>query len=242
MDAGTLAAIQRQALDLVIVSAERIAAEMRRMLVHSSRARAVELLREANLLEIVLPESSLLDDADWERTLAILRNLREPTFAAALAALLRGHCLGRLPAVVADRWKLANDERDGVELAYRHEAVLLEARRYAGQNGPRPLHPLQQALIEKRIDELLVYAEAVARVFQSDAADIGFCREVLNLPNELLNPPPLLTGNELKAAGFSAGPVFAKILGEVRRQQIDGLISTLDEALNLAKEIAAQQP
>ena len=50
LDEATLAAIQSQAHELVIVSAERIAAEMRLILTHASRARGVQMLHTAGLL------------------------------------------------------------------------------------------------------------------------------------------------------------------------------------------------
>ncbi|MEX2026545.1 MAG: CCA tRNA nucleotidyltransferase, partial [Pirellulaceae bacterium] len=97
LDAETLAAIQQQADELTVVSVERIAAELRRMLVHPHRKRAMELLRGARLLEVVLPEVTsqaiaASEDAPqhtWENKLAILDRLIEPTVSVALAAVLR---------------------------------------------------------------------------------------------------------------------------------------------------------
>src|SRR5437762_3715435 len=60
IDDKTLAAIKQQARELVIVSAERIAAELRLILTHPNRARGMELLADTGLLEIVLPEASSL--------------------------------------------------------------------------------------------------------------------------------------------------------------------------------------
>src|SRR5262245_33352992 len=91
IEGGTLAAIKQQARELVIVSAERVAAEMRLILTHSSRARGVELLDATGLLEIVLPECALLMQSPDQRSrsLAILASLHSPTFSMSLAALLR---------------------------------------------------------------------------------------------------------------------------------------------------------
>ncbi|HTN74368.1 MAG TPA: CCA tRNA nucleotidyltransferase, partial [Pirellulaceae bacterium] len=60
IDPPTLAAMRDEAHAITIVSGERIAAEMRRMLVHSQRAKAVELLSEAQLLVEILPEAQRL--------------------------------------------------------------------------------------------------------------------------------------------------------------------------------------
>src|SRR5688572_8510214 len=56
LDGETLTAIMQQADELTVVSVERIAAELRRMLVHPQRRRAMELLRQSRLLDVVFPE------------------------------------------------------------------------------------------------------------------------------------------------------------------------------------------
>jgi poly(A) polymerase len=56
LEPATRDAIKAMADQITVVSAERIAAEMRLMLVHPRRARALELLRELGLLKIILPE------------------------------------------------------------------------------------------------------------------------------------------------------------------------------------------
>lgn len=102
LDPATLAAVQKHARQLGIVSAERVAAELRRMLVHDQRHRALELLAECELLTVILPEAADCwpvagerdDDrvASWNRVVGLLEQLHEPSFAVALAALLREPC------------------------------------------------------------------------------------------------------------------------------------------------------
>jgi len=53
---NTLTAIRELARDIVIVSAERIAAEMRRILPHPTRRRGVELLSASWMLPVLIPE------------------------------------------------------------------------------------------------------------------------------------------------------------------------------------------
>ena len=58
-----------------------------------------------------------------------------------------------------------------------------------------------------------------------------FCRERLSeLAAEELHPPRLLTGQDLIAMGFSPGPLFAEILRAVEDAQLDGEISSAEEA------------
>src|SRR5262245_28659892 len=69
IDERTLAAIQQQAHELVIVSAERVAAELRLIFTHGSRGRGLELLAETDLLDVILPESDFLlqSGEHWSR-------------------------------------------------------------------------------------------------------------------------------------------------------------------------------
>jgi poly(A) polymerase len=236
----TLAAIKRQAHELVIVSAERVAAELRQILTHTSRSLGLELLVETGLLEVVLPESATLlaDGEAWPRTLAVLTSLQRPTFAMALAALLREiHC-GQpdknLPQVVADRWKLSNDEFDGLQKLLREERLIRTARQ-------QPWPKLQRVLIAPRVEDLLGYCEAVARVIDGSLAEIDFCREKLALRAGELNPLPLITGDDLKQLGIPPGPRYRELLETIRDLQLDGQVQTKSEAIERIRGELSQQ-
>ncbi len=56
LEAATETAIRSAAASLPVVSAERIAKELRQMLVHPRRVRAMDLLLDLGLMEVVLPE------------------------------------------------------------------------------------------------------------------------------------------------------------------------------------------
>jgi hypothetical protein len=57
-----------------------------------------------------------------------------------------------------------------------------------------------------------------------------------------LAPPPLLTGDDLVAAGFMPGPAFRHVLDAVYDSQLEGSIATPGEAMRLARAIAAHYP
>jgi poly(A) polymerase len=239
IEGATLAAIKQQARELIIVSAERVATELRLMLTHLSRARAVELLAETGLLEVVLPEAAAMLQIreQWSRCLAILAGLHAPTFSMALAALLRElHLLvpnDNLPATVGSRWKLATDETAGVEKLLRDEPTIRAAR---AQAWPK----LQRILVAPRIDELLGYSEAVARVIDGSTAEIDFCREKLALPTQVLNPPSLITGEDLKQLGIPQGPAYRELLDAARDAQLEGKLTTRDDALAYVRNLQSK--
>jgi len=263
LDSATLDAIRAQADDLVVVSAERIAAEMRRMLAHPSRATAVELLDQSGLLSIVLPEAMTIErdehetvagpvDRPWPRTLRLLQALRAEDFTAALALLVREMSplhpdvppkgpetretsAQRVVEAVADRWRLANDERAGALRLLADESALRSA-------PTTPWPRLQRLLITPDIERRLAYTEAIASVLDGSVAAVDFCREKLRLPPEQLNPPPLVTGNDLKAAGLKPGPQFRSLLEAIRDAQLEGRIATKDEAIALAASLLRPKP
>lgn len=51
-------------------------------------------------------------------------------------------------------------------------------------------------------------------------------------------PAPLITGDDLTAAGLAPGPVFKRVLNEAYDAQLEGRIKTRDEAMGLAMKLA----
>jgi poly(A) polymerase len=245
LDETTRAAILREAHQIKVVSAERIAAELRRMLVHPHRDRAVQLLGELALLPQILPESEVLGTWNaplqplWQETLALLASLVEPTFRVALAALLRNIVRRRdgdldLARQVAQRWRLSNHESEGLCWLLQHEPIIRQAAHL-------PWSQLQPILTAPAAPELLELAEAIARLYEDDPANIESCRAKLKLPADQLNPPVLIDGHDLTELQLPRGPLFRRILTQVRAAQLDRLISTRAEALEMARSVAASE-
>ncbi len=223
----TRRAIERMASEVTAVSAERIAAEMERMLVDGNRARAVSLLREVGLLAVILPEvAALADSGTWSRTLALLEALNHPTFALALAVLLHGVADPAIATVVGRRWRLARSdfERTGWLLTQRGDLPRARALRWS---------QLQPLLIHPGSGELLTLGDALQAAGLCDAAELAYCRERLTLAPQELNPPPLVTGEDLIARNIPRGKIYARLLRQVREAQLDGQVSDKQQALAL---------
>jgi poly(A) polymerase len=249
VDPDTLAAVREQAATITIVSAERIATEMRKILVHPHRAQGARLLQEMCLLEALVPESRVLWDdhiaaappptgyvepqPPWQITLRILDALEQPTFRVALAAFLWDlHVRDPQPpgvvGEICDRWRLSNDERQGAAWLLTHEPLV---RRASTLPWPR----LQRILIAEAVNELLQLADAVAREVDGHTREIDYCRAKLQLPPDVLNPRMLISGDDLRAEGYRAGPRFREVLTQIRDAQLEAQISSRDEALALAR-------
>jgi poly(A) polymerase len=55
-------------------------------------------------------------------------------------------------------------------------------------------------------------------------------------PPEQLKPRPLLTGHDLIAAGYKPGPRFGALLSLVEDAQLEGRITTREEAMTLVQQ------
>lgn len=266
MDEGTFRAIREAPEAIGVVSAERIAQEMRRLLAHPRRRHGVELLDRTGLLAVLLPEASGMHGVPqtkrrrpegdlWDHALLVLDELgrAEPvSFELALAALL--HDVGK-PLTLArdgDRLSFHDHEVVGARIAgyvcrrwklSRQESTritwLVRKHMYLGQARRMRWAKLQRTLTEPGIEELLDLHEADARASGSDLDDVDYCRQLLNRPPEELNPAQLLTGHDLIRHGVPQGPQYHWLLDQVRDAQLERQIRTKREALALVDRLLA---
>lgn len=249
LEKETLQAMCEMAPQVTVVSAERIADEMRITLVHAARVRAAQLLYATGLLAAVMPEGAAVAEREkWPRdlsaagaalvgnalaqapTLALLDALEEPSFPLALAVLLHTVRVDNLAEQVGTRWKLARAEIDRLAWLLAHQNSLTGARSLRWSQ-------LQPLLVDDGAEDLVKLYLAKATLGLTVHDDLNYVREKMKLPAEQLDPAPLLTGNDLLAAGISAGPVFAKLLRAVRDAQLDGAVNDRVAALEMAKRM-----
>jgi poly(A) polymerase len=231
LDPATQAAVQEMADQIGVVSAERIAAELERMLVHGNRRLAVELLRDTGLLAATLPEVGQPPD----RVLRVLAALERPSFSLGLAALFRLAAdtpdeAAALCESASGRLKLSNDITDLAVWLVRNQCALRGARSAAWAK-------MQRLLIRPEIQELVALEAAVLAVEGLPGEDLEFVREKLALAPEVLNPPPLLTGDDLIRHGVPRGPLYKTLLDRVRYEQLEGRIVSQQEALELVDRL-----
>ncbi|WP_158265523.1 CCA tRNA nucleotidyltransferase [Blastopirellula marina] len=242
LELATQRAIREFASHIHVVSAERIAAEMRRMMADKHRMIAVRMLRDLTLLEELLPElNAVVGHAlRWSETYQSLESLRVADFRAAMALLLRyacQHCiLNGAPlrpiepaAQIATRWKLTNDEAKTIQWLLRHEGQIGHAQEVAW-----PV--LQRLLIEEPAPLLIEVGRAVQLAKRNSLQGVEYAQSRIELPEEDLNPQPLLNGGDLIEAGYKPGPQFQRVLEAVRDEQLERRIATSAEALAFVKD------
>jgi poly(A) polymerase len=224
LDEATCDAIRAMADDVLQVSGERIGAELRRILTHANRWRGVELLVQADLLRPLLPElwpHAEANDEPWQAAGSRLRRLNEPSVPLALSALFHGMVDAEQVRGIAKRLRLSNKELEGALWLLEHLPKILTA-------AELPWPQLQRVLINPAAGELLALA---ATILPPDDPSLIRCREQLAAPPEQLNPPPLVTGDDLIRRGFKSGRHFSALLEHLRDEQLEGRLHTLEEAV-----------
>jgi hypothetical protein len=152
--------------------------------------------------------------------------LTDPLTLAAANAIVAG---------VASRWRLSTNERSGAAFALAHFTDILRAKDLAWSR-------LQPILVENHVVHAVELAEAWSYQTPSpDLASVDFCRAWLQRSREELDPPPLLTGDDLQKLGFAPSPVFREVLKQVRSQQLDGLIANRAQALAIVDRLLRNQ-
>lgn len=237
----TLAAIVVQPSVVMTVSAERITTELQRILIAPDRDRGLQLLVDTGLLQAILPECgwSCEPAAEWtELTFAqgVLKNLVNPSFAAALATLLRHKVTShqqtkQLVRGVCRRLKTNNADEQLAIAMLQNEQIIRHATSIAWSE-------LQPVLTRRDADALIDFVESVCRHSSAPGLEaVQYCRHQRQLPGNELDPSPLLTGDDLKTRGFPPGPTYARLLKAVLAAQLDKSIGSMDEAWKLVESL-----
>jgi poly(A) polymerase len=266
IDRATDAALRAMARQIRAVSAERIAQELRRMLVHESRARAIDLALETGIVATVLPPlvpmkgifqgKPMQPEGDlWDHTMLVLKLLpRTSSFTLAFAALL--HDVGKPPtrSIHKGRMSFHHHEQVGRQIAAElcrelklsnaeRERItwLVEYHQYLGEAKRLREAKLKRVLAMPGIEELLALHRADALASFGEAPQIDYCEYYLKAqPAGPVNPPPLVTGHDLVQHGLNPGTHFKVLLDQIREAQLDRVINSKREALEwLDRRLAA---
>ncbi|MDG2127279.1 MAG: CCA tRNA nucleotidyltransferase [Fuerstiella sp.] len=252
MEEATHNAIPPLRHELAQVSPERIAQELRRMLSHPTRAVSVASLSGVGLLEVIFPRGFVAEsdgnipttNASVDLICSKLHHLTDSAFEPALALLLESQFApqaelpkARITEVVREcrALRLSNDETNCV-------SWLLTAATECTDAAKLPLHRLKPVLADRRSPLLLDLLTATALGENRDPTDAAFLEEYRGrVPVEVLDPPTLVDGADLKSLGLDAGPIFKQLLTTVRNVQLDEKITSRSDALDLLRELSSAQ-
>ena len=229
LERETRAAIGRMAHLVAGVSPERIAAELRAMVSRVGRERALHLLAETGLAREVMPEvapAGPADHARWTAAARVVAAFDEPDLPMALATLgaeSGGDVIGR----IATRLRLSN--REAAQAAWIQAGVADLAA--ALVPATRPWSVVQPWVAHEHAPALADVLRARADCGRGDAVAAAWLTAQLARPRFEIDPPPLVTGNDLLAAGVPPGRPIGAALARIRSLQLDGVITTKAEAI-----------
>jgi poly(A) polymerase len=267
IDPATFAAIRELAPQIHQVSQERIRDEILKMLTEGRARQAFELLDQAGLLEQVLPEIKRMQGVQqppqfhpegdvWIHTLMLLEGLPAGgSKTLALGALL--HDVGKPPtfrvaedrirfdehaevgtrmaAEICRRFRLSNEETEQVCALVANHMRFGDVRRMKDST-------LKRFFRLPRFDEHLELHRLDCMGSHRGLELYEFAQERLrSMPAEQIRPQPLITGDDLIAAGYAPGPQFKELLTAVEDAQLEGTIRTNEDAMELVNRLAQKR-
>jgi poly(A) polymerase len=257
----TKRAIRQCAAKIASVSRERVRDELTRMLTEGHARRAFELLDETGLLAEVLPEVARMKGVEqppqfhpegdvWTHTLLLLDQLeagcpltlawgallhdvgKPPTFQRLDRIRFNGHVeVGVvMTAEICRRFRFSNEETRQIVALVENHMRFMDAQRMK-------LATLKRFLRLEGFEEHLALHRMDCLAGSGQLENWEFVRErSLSMPEEAVRPKPLITGRELIAAGYRPGASFREMLRAVEDAQLEGAISTAEEAMKLVRE------
>ena len=252
IERDTYEAIREHAPKLSAISNERVGEELRRMLTPPTRGEAWRLLWETRLIGVVLrtlpdPQPSI---SERRPILDAIARIPEPiTVGLAAAATAAEVCrqagmpLRRLfepdhANAIADACRralrLSNDLTDNVRGALDLHALLFD--RFP------PVSRLKRFLAAPHSDDARAMLKAVSfdLSLADRVAELELAFESLLAKGDVA-PPPLVTGDDLIAAGLRPGPAFKAALDAAYDAQLEDRVLTKEAALEVAL-LAARVP
>jgi poly(A) polymerase len=261
IDPATFLAIQKSAHEIAVVSRERVRDELTRMLTEGHGRRAFLLLDESGLLQHVLPEISAMKGVEqppefhpegdvFAHTLLLLDNLPDPCpLTVAWGALL--HDVGKPPTFrrAPDRIRFDNHVEVGVKMAEEicqrlrfsnddtaQILALVDNHMRFGHVSRMKEATLKRFLRLPKFEEHLALHRADSLASHRILTTYEFINQKrAEIPPEKMQPSPLVTGDDLIAAGHVPGPKFREILDAVEDAQLEGRLPSRDAALEFVR-------
>jgi len=259
----TFGAIQKLAAGIHQVSRERVRDELTKMLIEGHARQAFLLLDQTGLLQEVLPEISAMKGVEqppefhpegdvFVHTLLLLQELPDPCSPTlAWGALL--HDVGKPPTFRAapDRIRFDGHVDVGVKMAEEicrrlrfsnhdtEQILALVANHMRFAHTPRMKESTFKRFVRMpRFEEHLELHRLDCRASHGDLASYQFTRErIAAIPPEAIRPTPLVSGDDLIAAGYEPGPRFKEILSLVEDAQLEGRLPSKESAMEYVRQI-----
>jgi len=265
----TLEAIRQLAPQVTQVSPERLREELTRLLTEGAARRAFELLDETGLLAVVLPDIARMKGVEqppefhpegdvWIHTRLMLEKLT-PGCSPSLAWGVLLHDVGKPPTFAPAKGPGSRIRFDGhVEAGAKMAESICRALRFSNDEAEQieslvanhlrfmDVHQMRLATLKRfvrlpRFEEHLELHRLDCLASHGSLESYDFVRRfIAETPPEIVRPPRLVTGEDLKRLGLQPGPRFKEILLAVEEAQLEGRLPDRESALRFAREISRQ--
>ncbi len=266
IETTTLAVTREMAGQISAVSAERIRDELVKILTRDNPGRGLLLLEETGLLREILPEVAAMKgcqqppqfhpegDVFTHVRLMLDAMPKNPSVVLALSVLL--HDVGKPPTFTQapDRIRFHEHDRVGAEMT----AAILRRLRFSNNEIEKVAGCVAEHMRFRHVQEMraskikrLMARETFADELELHRLDClsshgsldnyEFLKRFAELtPPEIVKPPPLVTGRDLLALGFTPGPFLGAVLRELEELQLDERLPSKEAALALARQRLAE--
>ena len=260
IDPATLKAVRKLAPQIRVVSGERVRDELVKMFTGEHPALALRLLDKTGLLKYVLPEVEAMKGVQqpkayhpegdvFKHTLLLLDQLKRPDAVLAFGALL--HDVGKPPTFRrSDRIRFNGHEVVGARMT---DAILtrlrfsndLKERIIACVEGHmrfKDVKRMKQSTLKKMMQRGTFVTELEQHrvdclASHGDLSNWRFLKKkVREFGKETIKPKPLLSGKDLLQLGLAEGPKIGQILRAVEEAQLEGQLTTPEDALAWVKK------
>ena len=220
----TWEAVRAMAPKIHQVSSERVRQELARILTEGQSARGVKMLEESGLRAQILPE--------FEWTSHIAKSLKYVGRGSApdygMGVLLHHTRVDDVQQIV-ERLKFSRAEM-------HHIVALVENLPRFSKVRQMSTSELKRFCRLDRFDDHLRLARVHALASGEEPVDYAYTlRKRREWTEKEIWPVPLVTGNDLIAMRFAPGPQFREILTRVEDEQLNGVLTTRDEAIQFVR-------
>ncbi len=259
IDPATWDALCGHAAEIHDVSAERIREELVRIFLNPNRVRGLDLLDGSGLLAQVIPEMMALKGCEqppqfhpegdvWVHTRKMLELLPpEVTVPLVFSVLL--HDIGKPPTYSYDpaEGRIRFNAHDKVGAGMTR--AIMERLRFSREEIDATVEAVDQHMVFKDVQKMRVAKlkrfmarPGFEKEMELHRVDCQSSHAMLDnydflrakqeeFANEPLIPPPLVTGRDLIDMGWRPGPKFKEVLEAVQTRQLEGTLTTREEAL-----------
>jgi len=258
IEPSTWNALRENAARINEISAERIREELVRIFLSANRLRGWELLDESGLMRAILPELEAMKgcaqpeqfhpEGDvFEHTRIMLKLLpKEVSVPLVFSVLL--HDVGKPQTAAIDetgRIRFNAHDRIGAEMTEQ----IMERLRFSRAEIDATVEMVRQHMVFKDVPRMRVakLKRFMARSTFVDELELHrvdcasshrmmdnyefLLRKREEFAHEPIIPPPLVRGDDLIAMGMKPGPKFGEILEAVETRQLEGGLTSREEAL-----------